>query len=58
LTLTVLAGQLALRRVELGGASVELEQSRRLGRDETVTVTVSSLQQRMLESAVGQAIGN
>jgi hypothetical protein len=57
LTLTVLAGQLALRRVELGGASVEIERPRRLGRDETVTVTVPSLQQDLLESAVGQARG-
>jgi hypothetical protein len=38
--LKVLAGQLALRRVKLGDDWVELESPRRLGRDETVMVTV------------------
>jgi uncharacterized protein (DUF608 family) len=42
-TLKVLAGQLALRRVKLGEALMVLEQPQRLGRDETVTVTVSTL---------------
>jgi hypothetical protein len=56
-TLRVLAGRLALRRVALGEASVELERPRWLEREETVTVTVPFLQQGLLESAVGQASG-
>lgn len=57
ITLRVLAGRLALRRLALGEASVELERPRWLEREETVTVTVPSLQQGLLESAVGQASG-
>ncbi len=56
-TLTVLAGQLALRRLHVGTGSVALERPRRLGPEETVTVTVPTLQDETLASAASRVTG-